>query len=117
MQLAQLKLEFIPVGCIPTTAVAATRCQYWGVSVQEESLSREGALCLGGLFLPPSVNRQTLLKTLMLMAKQFIYSDRCQNKQPILDKFINMIKYHYNIEFFNAKKDNKLCKLLKTWNI
>ena len=26
----QLKQECIPVGCIPTAAVAATRCQYQG---------------------------------------------------------------------------------------
>ena len=24
------KQEYIPVGCVPTTAVTATRCQYWG---------------------------------------------------------------------------------------
>ena len=25
----------IPVGCVPTAAVAATRCQYWGVSIRQ----------------------------------------------------------------------------------
>ena len=24
------KQEFIPVGCVPTAAVAISRCQYWG---------------------------------------------------------------------------------------
>ena len=57
------KQECIPVGCVPTTAVAATRCQQWGG---------------GGWADPPEgvspsetdspVNRQMLLKTLTFHA-------------------------------------------------
>ena len=38
--------EWIPVGCVPTTAVAATRCQYrgGGVSVQKGCLCPESVL-------------------------------------------------------------------------
>ena len=42
-KLIDMKQECIPVGCVPTAAVAATTCQYFGVSVQGVSL-----LCQGG---------------------------------------------------------------------
>ena len=38
----ELNQECIPVGYVPTAAVATTKCQYQGVSVQRGSLSKGG---------------------------------------------------------------------------
>ena len=56
-----------------TVAVAATRYQYWGVSVQEVSvqwgsLSRRESVYKGGFPYPLPVDRQTPVKTLPSLA-------------------------------------------------
>ena len=59
MQNFSFKQECIPVRCVSTAVVAATRCQYRGVS----------ALKWVGLPQPPPpLNRQVLLKTLPSLA-------------------------------------------------
>ena len=53
----QDKEEYIPVGCVPTAAVAVTRCQHqWG-SASGGDLPPEGPL-RGGLPYPPSIDRR-----------------------------------------------------------
>ena len=62
----------IPVGCVTTAAVVATRCQYQGVlgGLPTEGLPTRSAqpswVCLEGAVCPtpsPTGDRQTLLKT------------------------------------------------------
>ena len=53
------KQEYIPVGCIPTAAVATTRCQYQGgVSLLVVGVSLLGVdvSLLGGVSLPAGVS-------------------------------------------------------------
>ena len=66
--------ECIPVGCVPTAAVAASRCQYHG-GCADPSLEADPLLSwttpFGGRPLSeadPTVDRQTLLKTLPSLA-------------------------------------------------
>ena len=62
--------ECIPVGCVPTAAVAAIRCQFVGIGQipmeadpPERQIPLKGRPLFGGRA-PSSVNRQTFLKTL-----------------------------------------------------
>ena len=61
--------ECIPVGCVPTATVSATRCQYQGCGLPSGGVwPLKGDLPQGRGLLIPTVNRQTPLKTLPSLA-------------------------------------------------
>ena len=51
----------------------------------------------------------------VLIAKQFIFRCKCQNKLPTFQAMINEVKYIRRIELYNSISDGTYEKMLKKW--
>ena len=57
----------------------------------------------------------TVFDLIMLSAKMFIYKCKLNNTQPLLNIFMNEMKYRYRIEMYIAKINNCYNKVMTNW--
>ena len=81
-KLIDMKKECIPVGCVPTAAVAATTCQYFGVSVRGVSLLCRGGVCPEGV----SVQRGVLCPDGGLCPEGGLHTPHCERNDTLFWK-------------------------------
>ena len=55
--------------------------------------------------------------TIFIIAKQFIYSNRCHNRSLYIDSLKRNIKYYYKVEKYIATKNNKLNYHNNKWSL
>ena len=58
----------------------------------------------------------TVINLLILKAKFFIYKKRMDASIPLFNQFVLSIRYHYQIERYNAVKNRNLEKFDKSWS-
>ena len=58
----------------------------------------------------------TVINLLILKAKFFIYKKRMDASIPLFNQFVLSIRYHYQIERYNAVKNSNLEKFDKSWS-
>ena len=62
------------------------------------------------------VNRSHILNFITLMGKQFLYRQRCLQKNVRLNDFIAQVDFQHKIELFNSKRNMRISKHIKKWS-
>ena len=61
-------------------------------------------------------DKKNVLNYICLIAKQYVYRQRCLKKVPNPKEFVSMVRNMKNIEKYYAVKDNKLAQFYKRWD-
>ena len=59
--------------------------------------------------------RKSVINTLIVIMKQFIYSSKCFQEIPIYTNFINKVSYGYLTEKYIACETGKYATFIKKW--
>ena len=64
----------------------------------------------------PKCDDELFVNHVLLIAKQYLYSYRCNNTFPLFRVFINKLRNIHNLEREIAKSNNKFSDYTKKWN-
>ena len=77
----------------------------------------ETEILLGMKYIDTVTPKLRMANHILLLAKHFIYSCRGKNNQPVFQNFVNCLKEKERLEYYIAKRNNKLQIHEEKWDL